>query len=825
MKRIYSFFIVLFILIALPLYAFFFSPKKKDYVRINLSTYSWKFGEKGKPLKYIAEIPGTVQTDLVKNGVIDAPYFRDNEKKYAWIGEKEWEYSTEFFISEDILKKENLELIFKGLDTYAYVFLNDKLLLKANNFFREWSLSIKEYVKIGKNRLRIIFKSPLKIIKKKKPNYYNGKTTADYIFVRKPAYHFGWDWAPVYITMGVWRPVYLIAWSELKLIDVRVIQQKVSKEQADLKFVFEIVSTKEQNIKIELNSNNTDEKLTTKVKLFKGKNKVSLDFKIKNPRLWWPRDLGEAYLYSFSAKVFKGRKIKGDWMGRIGIRTVKLVRKKDSLGESFYFKVNGIPLYIKGANYIPQDMFIPQVKKEKYEKLFFNIRKSNINMLRVWGGGFYENELFYELCDKYGILVWQDFMFACALYPGNENFLENVKKEAIYNIKRLRNHPSIALWCGNNEIYEGWENWGWKKMYSPQEQRAIEKDYKNLFLKLLPELVKKYDGKRDYIHTSPLTNWGKDRLNTKGDVHYWGVWHGREFFETFTIRKKIGRFVSEFGFQAYPPLKTIKEFTLPEERRIGSKILKAHEKHPIGFKIINEYMKEYFGIPEILEDYIYVSQLLQAYGMGIGIEAYRRAKPSCMGSLYWQLNDCWPAISWSGMDWKGRWKAFQYTVKRLYSDILISPTIENKKLRIYIISDKLNSVRGKLSFELKDFEGNTLSSYSDNVSLSPMKSKVYFEKPVSEIIKEKGKDSIFLYITLKDKKDKIISERYFYFVKPKELKLKKPEIRLSVKKSSAGYKFEIISNRLAKNIFLSFENYKGFFNDIFLICFLQRKKV
>ncbi len=823
MKRCEYFILIVLLIFALPTYSFsqFLS---EDYYKIDLTDKVWKFGEVRKNLKYKATIPGTVQTDLLKNGLIEDPYFGDNESRYSWIGDKDWEYWTDFEVDEKILERENIELIFKGLDTYADVFLNDKLILKANNFFRKWRVDIKSLLCPGKNRLKIVFHSPLKIIKRKKEKYPYHKTTADYIFVRKPAYHFGWDWAPVYITMGVWKPVYIEAWSGVKLNGVQVIQKQVSKESAKLEFVMELISTHKRRANIELSQVNEKIKVVKEVILEKGKNIKTIELEIKNPELWWPQGMGKPHLYHFNVKVYTNGRVKAEWDDYIGVRKVKLVRERDDLGESFYFKVNGVPVFIKGANYVPQDMFIPSVSEKRYEALFKNVIKSNINMLRVWGGGFYENDIFYKLCDKYGIMVWQDFMFACAMYPADREFLENVKEEAIYNIKRLRNHPSLVLWCGNNEVYEGWNHWGWQKMYNQEQRGKIENDYSKLFKELLPELVKKYDGERDYIHTSPFTNWGEPELNTSGDVHYWGVWHGKEPFEIFNKKSKIGRFVSEFGFQGLPDTKTIKEFTLPEDRRLYSKILKAHEKHPIGFEIIDKYMNDYFGKPVILEDYVYVSQLLQAYGIGVAIEAQRRAKPSCMGSIYWQLNDCWPVISWSGIDWKGRWKALQYRIKKLYADIIVSPFEERNFVKVQIISDKLNDVKGELSLKLLDFYGKVLWEKKFDVFIPANSNDTYFKIQREKLLKGRNKSSTFLYITLFGTNGKLISERYYYFVKPKELNLLRPIVKVKIWKIKDGYNIEIISDRLAKNLFLSFGNYEGFFTDNFFDLISNKRK-
>ena len=805
--------ILVLLFLSTSVYPFFLFPKKKkDYMIFSLSNAKWEFRQSGNREWMKATVPGTVHTNLLNLGIIENPFFGTNEKKYQWIGENNWEYKTEFIIPYKLFKKDNIDIVFEGIDTYADIYLNDELILKTDNFFRRWIIDIKKQVKRGQNIIKIRFTTPLKIIKQKKSEYPYGKTTADYIFVRKPAYHFGWDWAPKFITMGVYKPAYIRGWNNLKLDNIHIIQNNISKSEAALNFEFEILSDRKQTAKIELFSKRGEIKIKKKINLEKGINLKSIELKIKNPRLWFPRNIGKPYLYDFSAKIYQGRKIKGVWKEKIGIRKIKLIRQKDKLGESFYFEINGIPVFIKGANYVPQDVFIDRIKKKNYEKIIKDAVKSNINMLRVWGGGFYENDIFYKLCDRYGILVWQDFMFACAMYPADNRFSENVKKEVIYNIKRLRNHPSIALWCGNNENYEGWNHWGWQKIYSEEQRENIEKDYKKLFLELLSQLVKEYDGERDYIHTSPLTNWG-GKLNTRGDVHYWGIWHGKEPFENFTKPEKIGRFVSEYGFQSFPVFKTIKEFTEEKDRKKDSETLKLHEKHPTGFKIIDEYMNKYYKKPKDFRNYIYISQLLQADGISMGIEAHRRAMPDCMGTLYWQFNDCWPAVSWSGIDWYGRWKPLQYRVKKLYSDIIISPFIENNRLKIYIISDRLTEQPAFLKLELRDFTGNLLWKLDEKLNILPRKSKIYYEDKTENIIKNHDKKSIVLKGELFNNNGKIITKKYFYFVQPKELRLEKPNVNISIDKTDTGYKISLKTDKLAKDTAVSFENFTGFWTD------------
>ena len=800
----FSLSVTLFMFLLTSVYA-----EKPDISIMNLADSTWQFTELGQNKWEKASVPGCVQMDLYYNGDIEDPYYRDNEEKLQWIGKKDWEYASTFQVTEDILRHKNVELDFKGLDTYADVYLNGSFILSANNFFRSWKVDCKKFLKVGKNRLRIVFTSSIKINKKKAKEYPYGKPVTEYAFTRKPAYHYGWDWGPVYVTSGIWQPIYLKAWDCAKINDMHVIQKRVSRKRALLAFKFEISSTKEQEAVITVNSKILDKTLNKRTWLKKGTNFVELNLEIKNPRLWWTNGLGTPFLYDFTGELIVEGKLKDRLSKKIGIRKLRVVEKKDKLGSTFYIELNNVPVFMKGANYIPQDMFLNRPSDKDYEKLIQQAVSANMNMLRVWGGGLYEKDIFYDLCDRYGILVWQDFMFACSMYPGDKEFLDNVKEEAIENVKRLRDHVCIALWCGNNENYVGWKNWGWPKMYSKKDSAAVWHDYLKLFEELLPSVVKKYDPGRFYWPSSP---GGSRPLYAAGDVHYWDVWHGQKPFESFEKKQNIGRFMSEYGFQGTPEFKSVKEFTIPEDWNISSAVMKNHQKHRIGYPVIDKYMKWDYKMPEDFKSYLYISQLLQARGIKTAIEAHRRAKPFCMGTLYWQLNDCWPVTSWSSIDYYGRWKALHYYVKKVYNQILVSPFVENKKLDIYIISDKLENIYGKISLWLKNFDGATLWNYSSDVKIDANTSKPYFSTELEKLVGENDTCSIVLEAEVKEGK-KVLSKNLFYFAKPKNLKLKKPLITFRHMKTEKGYRFEFTTDRLAKNLFLSFENHNGFFTD------------
>lgn len=571
---------------------------------------NWKYREEKTQQWFPATIPGEIHTDLLNNKFIPDPFYRDNEKKLLWIERKNWEYATTFKVSETILKKKNTELVFDGLDTYASVYLNNQLVLKADNMFRQWRVDVKKVLKSGNNDLVIVFQSAQNVVdslaKKDLPYIIPDNPR---VYVRKAQYHFGWDWGPKFTTCGI-----------------------------------------------------------TKV-----------------PRL-------EAYDTKAPEKTY------------VLNRKIELIQEPDSIGKSFYFKIDGKPVYMKGANYIPSDVFLSRMNKKEYEKVVLSAKDANMNMLRVWGGGIYEDDYFYDLCDKYGINVWQDFMFACTMVPGDDAFFDNVKKEVQYQVKRLRHHPSIVLWCGNNEADEAFKNWGWMKTFklTKQDSTHLWKDYTRLFHDSIPKWVKEIDNKRPYLASSPLYHWSKPKSITDGDSHYWGIWWGLEDIEI--AKKNTGRFVSEYGMLSMPNYSTIESFTISEDRYIGSNVLNEHLKAGQGFAKLDSYLDRYFidfmKIKEMnVEDYTYVSQCLQYYSLKNIIGIHRSKAPYNMGTLVWQLNDCWPVASWSVTDYYNREpKAAWYAMKEAYRDDII-PEIDLRRPIDFQLDDP------KITWKLK---GNKL---------------------------------------------------------------------------------------------------------------------
>lgn len=766
---------------------------------------NWQIKSENDSIQLTTNIPNEVHLDLYKNKLIPHPFFGDNEKQIQWIGEQNWIYEKEFDIDSATLGKENVEIEFDGIDTYSEIYLNEQLILQADNQFRTWKVNVKPLLQPVKNKLKIFIYSPFEIEKQKAQKYGFQPPSDSRIFTRKAAYVYGWDWSPRIVTSGIWKPIKLVAWNGPRLKDVFIIQDSLTERKAYLTARFESSSNKQTEISLFVYGNRKE------IKAKEGDQTVEIKFEIDNPELWWPNGLGKQKLYDIDCSLMHNDFGIQTITKKIGLRTVELVQETDSIGKSFYFKINDVPIFMKGANYIPLQILGNEIDTNKYERLLNDVAESNMNILRVWGGGIYEHDIFYDLCDEKGILVWQDFMFANGMYPADPSMLSNIQIEAEEQINRLRNHPSIALLCGNNEIAEAWVNWGWRNNYTVEQQQKMVNDYNQIFHKLLPDLVTQLSPQIPYWASSPQFGRGDKRNLSEGDSHYWGVWHDEEPFEMY--EKKVPRFMSEFGFQSYPSLKTLSNWFDEKELHYNSQVLQNHQKHPKGNELIKKYMEHDYIVPENFSSFIYVSQLLQAEGIALGIEAHRRAKPYCMGSLYWQLNDCWPVVSWSGIDYEGRWKALQYFVKKSFAPVLISTELEENILKIFVVNDNNFFVKGNLKIDVIDFEGNSLLSESASCLLKPKSSTVIHNIDLNKWAHiDKTRHLISLKIT---SDERIIAEKIFYFVKPKELKLYEPQINLIIEKSDSCYNINISSNVLAKNVFIESSIYGKFSDNYF----------
>ncbi|MGN7820219.1 beta-mannosidase [Chitinophaga sp. 22536] len=785
----------------------------------------WEFSRVDEGVWRPATVPGTVHTDLLALQMIPDPFVGSNEKAVQWVDKKDWQYRKKWKLSAAELQYDVLELDFKGLDTYASVYVNGQLVLQSANMFVEQVVNVKRWLREGDNELRVLFESPVKHdmpqFLKDQVIYPAGNDASDIplsIYARKAPYHYGWDWGPRLVTSGIWRPVLLKKWNKAVIRDVWWQQQQLSTASATLNAVttIEAVAPGTYNLKLITQLGSYSKVTTTKVTLKQGRNTVQAPVQIRQPQLWWPAGQGNPTCYVMTAELLDNTVSIDKDEKMVGLRTIEVVNQPDSLGESFYVKVNGRPVFMKGANYIPQDNFLPRVSASKYKQLFDDMRNSHFNMVRVWGGGIYEDDLFYSLADVNGILVWQDFMFACTLYPSDTAFLNNVKAEAADNIRRLRKHPSLALWCGNNEVAVAIKNWGWQSgyAYTDAQWASLQQGYDQLFKTVLPAVVKENDPGRFYFHSSPISNWGKKEDFTKGDNHYWGVWHGMEWFEAFNTH--IPRFMSEYGFQSFPEMATIDSFATKADYDIYSNVMQSHQKSPAkGNTAIRTYMLHYYQAPKDFPSFVYLSQVLQAEGMKVAIEAHRRAMPYCMGTLYWQLNDCWPGPSWSGRDYYGRWKALQYYVKEAFNPLLISGVVENNQLKVWAVSDEIRNHKAAVELVAMDLAGNPVWKQTlSGVDVPANTSKQIFTVDTAAILKGRNPAEVICYAQLRID-DKIVSRNIFYFAPAKDMPLEKPAFTTTVEHKlfvdpPSLYRDRILltirADRFARNVYLQLNN-------------------
>src|SRR5256885_7171293 len=773
----------------------------------------WQFREAGKDKWYPATVPGCVHTDLLNNKLIDDPFYRDNEKKLQWIGKTDWEYQTTFNLTAEMLKRSNLELVFEGLDTYSNVFLNDQLLKATDNMFRTWRVNLKRQAKLGANTLRIRFRSPINEILPvmARMNYElpaandQGEKTSPH--TRKAPYQYGWDWGPRFVTSGIWRPVFLEAWNDARVADVHIQTREIRADVANVTAEVEVIADAGADATIVLNNLSNKTVTRRRLALTPGTNRVVLNLTIPHPSLWWPNGLGSHPLYAFKAQLLiKGRPI-DEASTRTGLRSLELRRQNDDAGESFTFVINGVPVLAKGGNWIPADSFPSRITKDKYRELVQSVRDTNMNMLRVWGGGIYESDYFYELCDEMGILVWQDFMFGCSLYPADQGFLESVRQEAVDNVRRLRNHPSIVIWVGNNEIESGWFHWGWKQKFPA----SLWDDYLKIFYGVLPEVCKSLDPSRPYWPSSPSSNLQDDPESQKmGDLHYWQVWHAAAPFTDY--EKQFPRFMSEYGFQSFPQFETVATYTEPADRDVSSPVMMVHQRHPRGNQLIREYMLREYPEPKDFEAFLYVSQVLQAEGIKIGAEHLRRIMPHNMGSLFWQIDDCWPVASWSSIDYTGRWKALQYYARRFYSEILVSPQEDKGIINLFVVSDRLRVAPAQLNVSLLDFAGNKLWSQQTDIEVAPLNSRSYLTVPINTLLSGKDPKSVFLFAEL-SVAGKAGSRNEHFFQPYKNLLLPRPQISSAAVRTRTGINVTLSADKLARDVYLSAPNNSGFFVD------------
>ncbi len=755
-----------------------------------------------------ATVPGDVHLDLLANKKIPDPFFRDNEPKLQWIEKESWEYRLSFDVPPALLSRANVDLVFDGLDGPSTVYLNGAQALTAGNSFRVWRVAAKGMLHAGKNELKVVFASPDKVADEMAAaDPWQPKTKVDgKTYLRKPAYEYGWDWGPRFVTSGIWKPVRVEAWDKVRIADFSIHQRDVSGDVAHLDAQVEVEAAAAGPAKVSVlyAPDGKAVTLSTRTTLHAGRNVIDLPIEIRQPKLWYPAGYGEQPLYEFTAQAGTGAQPSEERKTKVGLRTIVLHRELDKWGRSFELVVNGIPVFAKGADVIPFDSFPNRVKTADYRRILESARDANMNTIRHWGGGYYETEEFYSICDELGIMVWQDFQFGNDWQPGTYAFKQNIEAEAEDQVRRLRDHPSIVLWSGNNEteIAMGW---------APRDKMPLDiksqmwQDYLTEFSGILNRVVARLNPETPYWPSSPSADYEElsDHYQS-GDAHIWDVWHGRVPFSTYETHH--ARFVTEYGFQSFPELKTVEAFTLPEDRaNIFTPVMLNHQKNNEGNDIIHNYLLKDYAEPKDFASFLYVSQVLQAEGIKIGAEHFRRSRPETMGSIFWQLNDCWPVASWSSIDYFGRWKALQYYAKRFYAPLLVSPHVEDGAVKVYIVSDKVKAEAATLRVRLMDFDGKVLLEESHLVDVAALASKVYLEWPLKKLTDAGAADTsrVFVVAELVVGKE-TVSRNLAYLAPVKEIHLKPAALKVEAAGEKGSYRIRIGSAVLARSVYLSF---------------------
>ncbi len=738
-----------------------------------LASASWKFRDATKSSPWrSAVVPGCVHRDLLRHKLIPDPFFGTNELDLQWIEHHDWEYAATFNVPAAALAEDTVELVCDGLDTFATVYLNGRELARTDNMFHTHRWSVKPRLRAGRNELRFRFAATGRLLPQTRPEHqpkeFNDSVGRSSVF-RKEQCQFGWDWGPRFVTAGIWRDLRLEATTANRLESIRIAQTHATDGSVTLALTPELTRP--------------DPNVTYWVTFSLDGHLVAecsgpienLKSKIKNPALWWPNGHGAQPLYTVAVRAQDraGRDL-GTWTRRIGLRTIALDRSKDQWGESFQFVVNGRPVFAKGANWIPAHSFVAGLTRADYARDLGSAARANMNMMRVWGGGIYESEEFYDVCDELGLLVWQDFMFACTLYPGDRAFLASVQTEAVHNIRRIRHRASLALWCGNNEI----ETLNWETL---EKNPKLRRNYDAIFHRILPAAAAAHDAVTAYWPTSPYR--GDKRSNDytvkalgekSGDTHYWDVWHARHPVKDY--EKWKFRFVSEFGMQSYASPATQATFAPANDNNVFGAVMENHQKNTAGNQIILDYVSRLYRFPKSQDALIYLSQLNQAHCMQTGVEHYRRISPICMGALYWQLNDCWPVASWSSIEHTGRWKALQHIARRFFAPALVSAHVPGtetaiignyrrttvRHVHLYTVYDgAAPSARGLLLWDLFHLDGRIVQSGTKKVALRYGRGTRQQSLDLAKPLAAHGRDQLYLRIALEVDGARVSEETVF----------------------------------------------------------------
>ena len=776
---------------------------------------TWQLSAGHRSLESVdMQIPGTVLSGLLAAGKIKDPFYRTNEDATRALFWKDYVFTRTFDVDEELLAQQHIVLVCEGLDTLAEISINGTFLAKTDNMHRTWKFQAKKLLHPGKNEIQIVFRSVLRFIEDypyeahKKINYIPCGSMKGNQLLRKAHSMFGWDWGPQTIDAGIFRDIYLQGYSHARIEDIRIHQQHAKNVSVQTSITLS-ESVPGQKLCVELSEDGADKPLQTKLCKTNADGVAAVDFVIENPKLWWPNDYGDQPLYIVRTTLLDedGTSLESI-IRRIGLRTLTISQEKDEWGNEFAFCVNGVKIFTRGGNYIPDDCLYTRITEKKLDYILESCRRAHFNCVRVWGGGYYPSDAFYDLCDEKGLIVWQDLMYACNVYDVTDAFAENCRQETYDNVRRLRHHASLGLWCGNNEIESAWDHWGDFQKETPY----LRADYIRLFEEVLPKAVQEADGETFYWHSSPSSGGCFDNPDdaNRGDTHYWDVWHGQKPFTDY--RKYFFRFCSEFGFQSFPCAKTVNSFTLEDDRNIFSRVMESHQKNDAANGKMLYYLSENLRYPKDLTHLLYASQVLQGMAIKYGVDHWRRNRGRCMGTLYWQINDDWPAPSWSSIDYFGRWKALHYMAQKFYAPHAVSMTLEDHRCHVYFSNESFETTEYSLTLSIRDLSGNVLETYETKGN-SPAFSAI--ETAVVDICSwEDQKDDVFLEAVIHTKDQKVLKD-VETLVPYKYLNLKNPIISTEAEETNDAFILHISSDCFAPFVALDFDDADVIFSDNF----------
>ena len=764
------------------------------------NTCGWTLYIDGQGEAIPAEVPGSVYHDLLRAGKMEDPFYRDNELKALALMDHDFTYVTEFEVAEQLRACEEVLLRFDGIDTVADIFLNDNRVASVCNMHRTFEYPVKALLREGMNELRVALHSPTRYIQEAYENrFIDGSSDAmkGFSYLRKAHCMFGWDWGPRLPDAGIWRAVSLVGYDTARLDGVYVTQEHEC-GKVRLKLRVDVDKIGEERVR-SFGKEEDAAKLTglswrAVITDPDGRRlEVPTDggeLTIEQPKLWWPSGYGEQPLYRVEVELLKDGAVMDTWNRRIGLRTITVHIEKDAYGECFEHEINGVRIFAMGADYIPEDNILPRVTPERTRELLMQAKNANFNCIRVWGGGYYPGDEFWDICDELGLIVWEDFMFACAVYYLSEEFEENITAEFIDNVKRIRHHACLALWCGNNEMESFVESGLW---VSRQQERA---DYIKMYEYIIPKVLKQYDPNTFYWPSSPSSGGSFDNPNdpNRGDTHYWDVWHGNKPFTEY--RKFFFRYVSEFGFQSFPLMKTVESFTEPEDRNIFSYVMEKHQRNSAANGKIMNYLEQTYLYPGSFDIALYASQLLQAEALRYGVEHFRRNRGCCMGTIIWQLNDCWPVASWATIDYDGRWKAAHYFAKRFFAPVLLSceeegiltqdtnpnaqPYEVKKSIRLNVANETLQEKHLHVEWKLRDNEGRVLRGDSAELTV-PALSAVWLDQ---QDCADASLYENYVSYECRDEAGECVSSGTVLFCPPKQFRFREPGLTVKVEGDS-----------------------------------------